>query len=251
MIYLHKLLPLLLMPLFIACALLVYAWISRRRAPIAMALVLVWVSSNQWVANQLMRYAEQYQVRAPATIQTVGTANAIVVLSGMLRDVAASDGNVVSEWGDAADRLDAGIALWHSGVAPRLMLTGGKLPWTLAKHTEGDTLRDLAIARGVTAEHIAVSADVENTAQEAHAIKDMLQDQDRVVLVTSAFHMPRAVALFEQAGIAVTPYPVDFRVTERATNPYDFVPSARAAQDFELAWRELMARAFYALRSAI
>jgi uncharacterized SAM-binding protein YcdF (DUF218 family) len=250
-IYLHKLLPLLLMPLFIACALLVYAWISQRRAPIALALLLVWVSSNQWVANQLMRYAEQYQVRAPATAQTVGTANAIVVLSGMLRDVAASDGKVVSEWGDAADRLDAGIALWRNGVAPRLMLTGGKLPWTLAMHTEGDTLRDMAIARGVTAEHITVSVDVENTAQEARAIKGMLQDQDRVVLVTSAFHMPRAVALFEQAGITVTPYPVDFRVTERATNPYDFVPSARAAQDFELAWRELMARAFYGLRSAI
>ena len=53
---------------------------------------------------------------------------------------------------------------------------------------------------------------VTNTAHEAEAIRRLLpQDQPRVLLVTSAFHMRRAEVLFERQGRTVLPYPVDFQ----------------------------------------
>ena len=260
MLYLHKLLPLLLMPMMLCSLLLAYAWLARKRWPIVLALVLLLVSSNQWVANQLMRNVEQQLVRLPANQSSVGQADAVVVLSGMLRDVKGPNNTTLSEWGDAADRFEGGVALWQAGVAPKLLLTGGRLPWSANAQTEGQVLRDWAIARGIPASAIEVTTDVQNTAQEASAIGLLLGLQPhstktagatahisppRIVLVTSAFHMPRAKALFEQAGMQVTPYAVDFRVEARATNPYDWLPSARAAKDFELAYRELLARGFY------
>ena len=129
-------------------------------------------------------------------------------------------------------------------------------------------LRQWALERGVPASAMAVTGAVDNTAQEATAVRSLLEGArgnsaskqvngqhtadatvHHIVLVTSAFHMPRAQALFEPAGLQVTPYRVDFRVGVRATNPYDWLPSAQAADDFEMAWRELLARGFYGLQA--
>jgi len=268
MIYLHKLLPLLVMPIFMCCVLLVYALIRRRRWPIAIAIALLLVTSNQWVASRLLRSVEMHEVRQPASPQTLGTADAIVVLSGMVRNVAGPYNTLVHEWGDAADRFDGGLALWHANVAPKLLFTGARMPWSPGHTTEGDVLRQWALERGVPASAMAVTGVVDNTAQEARAVRSLLEGArvnsaskqvngqhtadptvHHIVLVTSAFHMPRAQALFERAGLQVTPYRVDFRVGVRATNPYDWLPSAQAADDFEMAWRELLARGFYGLQA--
>lgn len=251
MLYLHKLLPLLLMPVMVVCALMVYALLARKRWPVAAAFVLLLVTSNQWVANHLMRSVEQHLVRLPATAASVGQADAVVVLSGMLRDVAGPNNTTASEWGDAADRFDAGLDLWRAGVAPQLIFTGGHLPWSTTTQTEGAVLRNLAVVRGIPASAILVTDNVENTAQEATAVQALLETTGasaHVVLVTSAFHMPRAKALFEQTGLRVTPYPVDFRVQVSATSPYDWLPSAQGAKDFETAWREVLGRGFYSVK---
>ena len=52
---------------------------------------------------------------------------------------------------------------------------------------------------------------MQNTDQEAKAVANLLNKEvPNIILVTSAFHMPRAQMVFEAAGIAVSPFPVDF-----------------------------------------
>ena len=66
------------------------------------------------------------------------------------------------------------------------------------------------------------------------------------VLVTSAYHMPRAQRLFERAGLTVMAYPVDFQVSAgRTLNVIDFLPTAEAFKTTEMAWRETIGRVYY------
>jgi len=66
------------------------------------------------------------------------------------------------------------------------------------------------------------------------------------LLVTSAFHMPRARRLFEHAGLGVTPFPVDFRLSAGGSlSVMDFLPGAEALGQTQAALRELYGRLFY------
>ena len=251
MIYWFKILPALLMPTTIVAALLVASLLFKRRALALLALLLLGLSSNAFVANHMMAFAERGRLhQAPDQVPPV---DAIVVLSGMIRDVATAQGGTVPEWGDAADRFEAGITLMQLGKAPVIAFTGGRLPWSATDETEGSVLRSRAIARGVNPSQIYLTTDVENTAQEAEAIKKWLASrhentQPRILLVTSAFHMTRAQSLFARAGLSVVPYAVDFQNGAGALSPSDWFPNANALGKFETAWREILGQAFYAIR---
>jgi uncharacterized SAM-binding protein YcdF (DUF218 family) len=92
---------------------------------------------------------------------------------------------------------------------------------------------------------------VVNTEAEAYAVAQLLQQKSRtrVLLVTSAFHMPRALHLFEETGLVVTPFRVDYQVdAAEAFTVRSLVPRAEKFRKTEMAWRELIGRAWYALR---
>ena len=66
------------------------------------------------------------------------------------------------------------------------------MPWSVGI-AEGEYLKELAIKYGVSEENIILTDEVQNTDQEAKAIKKILSNENaRIILVTSAFHMPRA-----------------------------------------------------------
>jgi uncharacterized SAM-binding protein YcdF (DUF218 family) len=253
-IYLHKLLPLLLSPIVVVLALvLVGAW-RRSRAILVAAALLLWTLSTPVIADALLRAVEGHRVRLEAA--TMPKADAVVVLSGMLTHVQGEKG-LVSEWGEAADRLFGGLELMQADKAPRLVLTRGLLPWQGKIRAEGEILREIAIAAGVPAEKILLTAPAMNTADEAVGVRQLLGGTasgstsgptPRVLLVTSAFHMPRSKALFERQGFTVMEYPVDFRVDATSGAPMKYLPSAGALKDSDLAIRELLGRLYYALR---
>lgn len=239
------------MPTTIVAALLLASLLFKRRTFALLALLLLGLSSNAFVANHMMAFAERGRLhQAPDQLPPV---DAIVVLSGMIRDVATAQDGTVPEWGDAADRFEAGITLMQLGKAPVLAFTGGRLPWSATDATEGSVLRARAIARGISPSQIHLTAGVQNTAQEAEAIKQWLASrhtnmQPRILLVTSAFHMTRAQNLFARAGLSVVPYAVDFRNAAGALEPRLWFPSGEALDKFETAWREILGQAFYAIR---
>lgn len=249
MIYLHRLLPLALSP--IALILLLMAWAAYRRSRVAtlLAVVLLYAASVPVLSDPLFRAVEQQQLRLIP--EAVAPAQAVVVLSGMMVNIPGKQGGV-PEWGDAADRFFGGVELYAAGKAPRLVFTGGLLPWQGEQEPEGQVLRRMALRFGVPANAMVVSGPAQNTEQESAAVRQLLEPGvQRIVLVTSAFHMPRAQRLFEQAGFVVTPYPVDFRVTVRGTTPMDYLPEASALERTDIAVRELLGRGYYALRAIL
>ena len=244
MIYVHKMLPLLVSPLGLALAFLLLALVVRRRWPALGAIVVLYAFSTQWVADRLFAYVEGPGPKL--AVQALPKADAVVVLSGMLATPAAVPNGY--EWGGAADRFFDGLVAFQAGKAPLLVFTAGKLPWERHASNEGARLVQKAHQLGVPMPSIRLTAPVENTADEAREVAKLLGNEKRVILVTSAFHMPRAASLFERQGFDVVRFAVDYRVEERQTTPMTFLPDADALDKSSDAIRELLGRAYYAIK---
>jgi uncharacterized SAM-binding protein YcdF (DUF218 family) len=165
----------------------------------------------------------------------------------MIRTVNSKEG-LDYEFSEASDRIFAGINLFKEKKAPKLILTRGKLPWSVGI-PEGEYLKEIAINNGISENNILLTENVENTDQEAKAIKKLLSDdKSKVLLVTSAFHMPRARIVFEAAGINVVPFPVDFQKELSKITFMSLVPTAKSLYDTSFFVREMIGRVYYNLK---
>jgi uncharacterized SAM-binding protein YcdF (DUF218 family) len=251
MIYLHKTLPLLISPMILIIALMVFGVIKHRQSFMVVAVFTLYLCSMPVVSGYLLRQIEFDAVRLEP--KDVPTADAIVVLSGMLTWVPGKNG-VIQEWADP-DRFWGGIELMQANKAPTLIFTGGKLPWESGSANEGNYLKKYARLLNIPEQNVIVTEDVQNTEQEAAAVGNLLNvgtaPQKTIILVTSAFHMPRALALFERQGFKVFAYPVDFKVSESALTLMSFIPNPGALGQTDLAIRELAGSIFYKIKSIL
>lgn len=245
MIYAHKIIPLLVSPLFITIILLFFGAMFKKNRAIYAGVSILIICSLPIFSNKLILYLERGYIRSSES--SIGKADGIVVLSGMVRTIK-GDSGLVYEWNEASDRIFSGINLMNKGKAPLLILTGGKLPWSIGK-PEGEHLNEIAILQGISADKIQVTEDVQNTDQEAKAIAKLLNQIDpKIILVTSAFHMPRAQKVFEAAGFTVSPFPVDFLTSADRMSLIDLIPSAEAFKKTSFVIRELIGRLYYELK---
>ena len=111
-------------------------------------------------------------------------------------------------------------------------------------------MKEYAISNGISSEKIFVTKDVENTADEALAVKELIRPSTRILLVTSAYHMLRAQRLLENQGFIVISYKVDFKTAGESEITFmDFLPSAGNLEMTENGIREIIGRLYYSIRS--
>lgn len=254
MFLLSKLLPLLLLPIGLALLLLLWAAIRGGRAPVIAALGMLWLFATPLTAEGLWRWLERpYQRQSAAAVLGRRSAPvAAVVVLGTGRHAAPGPARA-SEWIDA-DRFFGGLEAYQQlrslGQRPLLIFTGGWWPTQPQMPPEGDVLRQRAIALGLPPADLLSTARVRNTAEEATAIAALLPRGSSVVLVTSAFHLPRAVRLFERQGLRVIPFPVDFQASgawagSPLADPLNWLPSADGLARSSRALREAIGRTLY------
>ena len=241
-IYVHKTLPLLISPLFLFIALSFFYSFTLRLKVLFLSTVAISILSTPMTAQLLWGELEsEYTLKTPKEIIN---SDAIVVLSGNVSPIETEEG-FIFQWADP-DRFFGGIALFKAGKAPTLIFTGGQLPWDKSDQTEGDYLKGEAISQGVPEDHILVTRAVQNTAQEADAVRALLDGEDtKIILVTSAFHMPRATSLFEAEQLIVIPYPVDFKSINGERTIMSFIPSTSGLNGTFEALREFLGRLYY------
>ena len=193
---LSKILPLAALPLGLSLILLLVGLIARWRWSVCTALLLMWVFSLGLVSQGLWRWLEApWQRRA---VTSAPKADAIVVLSSGRHP--APGAARVSEWDDP-DRFLAGLDLYRAGKAPRLLFTGGASPFRPGQPPEGQRYIQEAHQLGIPVSVMASTPPVVNTAEEAIAIRQLLQRSQssgtstRILLVTSAFHIPRPASI--------------------------------------------------------
>lgn len=216
LVFLSKLVPLFVYPLGLACIFLAAALLVKRRPgwvrfSTAAALAILWLGGNNWVSISLTKSLEWRYLPS----EDLPEAEAIVVLGG---GTASPDyPRQIVEIGGAGDRVIYAGWLYHQGAAPNLLLTGGNISWMGYRgETPAEEMASILMMLGVPQDAVWLETESRNTYENALYSQEMLalKGIDKIILVTSAQHMPRAVGLFEKQGLEVIPAPTDYSVTE-------------------------------------
>ena len=183
------------------------------------------------------------------SIEGLPSADAIVVLGGGMGSHKKCH---APEMFGSADRVWQGARLYKAGLSSQVFCTGGGCE---------DATVPLLVDFGVPREAIRFSEEPRNTEEEAKLIAERLAGSReegvesrrklKVLLVTSAWHMPRARMLFERQGLDVVEAPTDYEMHYCAEQPLkvrDFFPSAEALERNSAAVKEWVARFFYWLK---
>jgi len=240
------------MPLGLALLLLLVAFVLLRRKKlrsaagvIILSLAILWTASMPFIAQRLYRHMESFY--PPVPIESVPVRRCLVVLGGALGAV--SPPRVEFDMNESVDRIYKAAALYRASKAPVVIVTGGNQPWFESKTAEAELVRDLLIEWGVPGEAILLEGRSRNTRENALYTKNIMDSIscEDALLVTSAAHMPRAVAAFRSVGLSVTPVSTDVRAPKQATPILiDFLPSAYALEMTSNAIREWLGQQVYA-----
>jgi uncharacterized SAM-binding protein YcdF (DUF218 family) len=195
----------LLLVLLAICLLLLH----RPRAALAAlvpAAAWLWLCSTAIFADALMTTLEKDY--PPRAISVTPQADAIVVLGGATRGD--THMGTLGDLNQQADRLVHATELYKAQRAPLLLLTGGA---QAGERPEADLMRELLMVMGVPQRAMLLERSSRTTFENAAYSAPLLQARGirRILLVTSAFHMRRARALFEERGFEVIPAPTDYQ----------------------------------------
>jgi len=153
---------------------------------------------------------------------------------------------------DGVDRLLHGFRLYRAGKAPLILISGGQVPmFGMSIETEAEAARSVLEEWGVPESAILVETRSKNTVENGTFSRDLLASRGihRVLLVTSAYHMPRAVAAFRKAGLEVSPSPTDYLTGWPEPDlPFRFLPDTEALHYSAGALREYIGLFVYRLR---
>ncbi len=219
------------------------------RAALGITLGLLYLASNPYVAGMLTAWLES---RHPALNPAQGThVDAIVVLGAGVR----APGSLrprVEPTPVALERVFCGAELYHAGVAPTLLVSGGDASIFGEGPQEAATMKRVAMDLGVPEPAIRLE-DRSRTTYENLVETRRLLGPARIVLVTSAAHIPRAVALARAQGLDVTPAPCGYHAKERPgqiwrdLDPFDLLPTSAALDTTTQAMSEIAGMLVYRL----
>ena len=173
------------------------------------SLVVLYLASTPLVARWVEESLER--LSPPVDPVTMPVADAIVVLGGSMYATVGPDGTTLLYARHASDRFETAMQAFSAGRAPIIAFGGGGtgVPGT---PTEGEWNRARAIARGAPADRAIAGPVALYTSDESEGIARVLRERGakRIILCSSAVHLPRARMNYEKLGFEVTPLPSDF-----------------------------------------
>ena len=220
--------------------------VASRRAVLA-GIAVILVASNPMAADLLLGSLESRYPPAPA--EQYPRVDAIVVLGGST--LPPLPPRLEVEVGASFDRLLHGLRLLRAGRAPRLILSGGAIPFLSGSSLpEAGRMARLAGELGVEPGQLLLESRSRNTRENAVRTARLLEERGlkRVLLVTSARHMPRAAAVFRKAGVDFVPAPADFRVVDKPFSPWRLLPDLEALDASTRAVKEYAGLVVYRMR---
>ena len=225
-------------------------WFTRKQKAgkiiVSMGVVALIALSYGAASETLLRPLE-YKYPPMTDVSSVLDIEWVVVLSGG----SSSDAHlpITGQLSHASlVRLVEGIRIHRKLPESKLILSGGGAFNTVA---EAKTMADVAVILGVDSKGLILESESKDTKDQARLIHKIVRD-NRFVLVTSASHMPRSMALFEKRGMRPIPAPIGHRVKERQKiTPSMFFPSADKIEKMERAFYEYLGLVWARLRGQI
>jgi len=244
---LSKVLDLLLAPLTWALLLALLALLGLVRRP-ARSRLLLGLALLELVAFSLDPVARglfaQLEAGATSTFRPEPPYDVVVVLGGMVDPLAMRRSHEI-ELTEAADRVSRAAILLRTGQARMVLLSGGLIDPLPGDRSEAAWLAGWLRDQGIPADQIVVEERSRNTRENAVESAAVIAAHGwrRVLLLTSAFHAPRALGCFRAVGLSPDLLPVDHRAA--SSGGAAWLPRAAALAASTDALREMFGRLVY------
>ncbi len=190
----------------------------------------------------LLPLENRYPVPSWSEIQRV---DAIVVLGGgVLENAPDMDGQGALS-GDSLVRVVTGYRL-YTRVKKPIIVAGGNV---FGSRPEAEVSRDTLYRLGVKQEFVVVETKSKDTNENALFVSAICKKRNwnRIVLVTSAYHMKRSLMLFGRFFNDIVPCPTDYKTLRRGYGYWSFLPDAGSLADTAVAVKEYLGIIFYKL----
>lgn len=233
---------------FAIVAALLSGWLGRRRLQAAFTLlsaVILFVTLYTSAGTVMLQVLESRFVRPALPVEGP---RCIIVLGGSFEaEVIAGRGGV--EVNQAGDRFVETLRLLQAYPEARVLVSGGD--GSFSGRYAGDAAVSVAFfgGYGISPARLIQEDASRTTFENVENTKGLLRRHglDDCLLVTSAFHMPRAVGLFRKADLTVVPWPTDYRTSGVASLKLDFTQPSANAQLTTTAIREWIGLVAYFL----
>lgn len=185
----------------------------------------------------VMLQALENRIARPASLPA--DLSCIIILGGAFEnEVIAGRGGM--EFNQAADRFIEGLKLAQTYPAAKILVSGGDGSFSGIYDGDAETSAAFFSTFGIAPERIIRESRSRTTFENADNTRGLLKKNglSDCALITSAFHMPRSMGLFRKLGIAVTPWPVDYRTSGQLSLGPDFSQPSLNAQLTTTAMRE-------------
>jgi uncharacterized SAM-binding protein YcdF (DUF218 family) len=182
--------------------------------------------------------------RFPPWDATRGAPDGIIVLGGVIDGSGPGDEVVLNE---GAERLIVVPELARRYPNARILFSGGSGALIDDGNAEAKLALRLLESLGVPRGRITLEDHSRNTVENAVYSKAIVQPKpdERWLLVTSAYHMPRAIGVFRKAGFPVEPYPVDWRASGLDDALHPFATMSEGLRRTDTAVHEWLGLAVY------
>ncbi|MEN8174879.1 MAG: YdcF family protein [Pseudomonadota bacterium] len=250
-----KLLTVVMVPLGTVAILMLLGtlWAGQRKAArsvlvLLVSLITLWVAAMPYSAARLARSLEGDFPYHP--VEQLPQLDAIVILGGGVAIQNHRGG--AAQLGPEGNRAWMGYQLFAQGKAPMVLVSGGSGS-DLMEEPESTLIRELLVAWGVPEAAILTDGASTSTITNARESAALLEKSSatRILLVTSALHLRRAVGVFRAMDLEVVPVPAIHRLDPQSTpfwEPVDFLPSPAALAATSAAIVEYLGYYYYRAR---
>jgi uncharacterized SAM-binding protein YcdF (DUF218 family) len=246
--YLSKILLFLIKPLIWVMVLFLGAILtkdeSKRKKRLIIGTLLLFLVSNNFLINEALLLYENDGTEQLDSSYEVG-----LVLGGFSRKDTLLGRTVFFE---ANDRLMQAIKLYKDGKIKKLMISSGNASVLYQTLKEADAVHDYLLSIGIPDSAMIIENQSRNTLENIQYSKKLLDSlgiKSRVLVFTSAWHIPRT-ELCTNNNLQVHFYATNYMSDRRRDYSPDnlFVPSATAMSKLEMLFKELVGYVFYLLK---
>lgn len=232
--------------LLLAALLRMSFWRNAGKGLMVTALAVLTLQGWEPAPDALLRHLERQHPLVP-TQAPLQQYQGVLVLGGALSPAYIWSGHDQAALNDAAERMTVPIALLAKHPTLRLLFTGGEGELFSNDLSEAARAKIFFDGMGVAPERVIYESQSRTTYENAIFSKTLpgVDPSQPWLLLTSAFHMPRAMATFDKAGWNVTPYPVDYRVGMQT--PWSQYSLEQGARKWHLALHEMVGLLAYRL----
>jgi len=229
-----KIISALMYPLGLACVLFIFGYISStlqwRKFSVLLkfcSLIILLLASNPIIAKKLISSLEQQHPQQK--LSEIDKHDAIIVLGGGLR--IPIEPALFTQIGSGSDRYWHAVRLYKAGKAKQIILIGGNVFNQPGYKGEAFYASELLQQWGVPESAIAIETNSRNTEQNFNNTAEYIRSKNiqSLILVTSAYHMPRSFSIFDKLNIKLTPSSADVLIRKQLSpEVFNYLPSVGA-----------------------